>query len=263
MGGYHFHGYIEEAEANDALPDDERVKTLVPDRILNTPVEAADWLAELIGHVLDDGTDLSGDHARWVSNARDGGITTAVVDDAALTVIPVPSGLPCVHERVTGGRSQRTGRVRIDRAAAADDDYVVVATDEDKIAMIDKILAVPDDGQVYLLVEPPEAWRIAPSEEVLDQHIFVTFGYRGGWGAVMAEFPETDHTAALCFTTRGAGGDDLPAITVNQEHNATFLPGDVIPIDDVRRCLITLALSGEMDPCVPWTWTRQDERPTV
>ncbi|MEV0052550.1 hypothetical protein AB0H34_18860 [Saccharopolyspora shandongensis] len=115
MGGYHFHGYIEEAEANDALPDDERVKTLVPDRILHTPVEAADWLAELIGHVLDDGTDLSGDHAQWVSNARDGGITTAVVDDAALTVIPVPTGLPCVHERVADGRSQSAGRVRIDR----------------------------------------------------------------------------------------------------------------------------------------------------
>ncbi|MEV0703344.1 hypothetical protein AB0I53_36265 [Saccharopolyspora sp. NPDC050389] len=263
MSGYHFHGYIEDAEANDALPDEDRVKTLIPDTILSTPADAADWLAELIGRALDDGTDLSGYHSQWVANARDGAITTAVIGDAALTVIPVPSGLPCVHERVTDGQSQAAGRMRIDRAAAADDDYVVVATEEDKIEMIDRFLAVPDDDQVYMLIEPPEAWRIAPSDEVLDQHIFVTFGYRHGWGAVMAEFPETDHTAALCFTARGAGGDDLPAITVNREHNATFLPDEVIPISDVRQCLITLALSGEMDACVPWTWQRQDERPTV
>ncbi|QUH03749.1 hypothetical protein HUO13_25625 [Saccharopolyspora erythraea] len=261
MPGYHFHGYIEEAEANAALSDEDRVKNVVPDRVLVTPEEAADWLAILIGNVLDDGADLSADHAQWLTNARDGVITTAVVDDAALTVVPVPTGLPCVHERAGTAAGQITGRMRVDRSNAAEDDYAVVATEEAKIEAIDAILSVPDDDQVYVLVEPPEAWRVAPAEDVVDQYIFVTFGYREGWGAVMAEFPETDHTPALCFTARGSGGDDRPAITANREHNATFLSDDVIPLSELRRCLITLALSGEMDPCVPWTWQRQDERP--
>lgn len=261
MTGYHFHGYIEDAEENEALRDADRVKTLVPDTVLTTPDEAADWLATLIGKALDDGTDLSGYQDQWVANAQNGAITTAVVNDAALTVIPVPTGLPCFHESVSTGRRHTTGRMRIDRADVAEDDYVVVATEEAKIEMIDQILAVPDDDQVYMLIEPPEAWQVAPADNVLDQHIFVTFGYRHGWGAVMAEFPETGHTAALCFTASGPGGDDLPAITLNREHNDTFLPDDVIPMNELRQCLITLALSGEVDTCVPWTWQRQDERP--
>ena len=262
MPGYHFHGYIEDAEANEALPDEVRVKDVVPDTVLITAEEAADWMATLIGKVLDDGTDLSADRARWVANGHEGTITTAVVDDAALTVIPVPTGLPCVHESVGPG-PRPAGRMRIDRAAAAEDDYVVVDTEEDKIEMIDRVLSVPDDDQVYLLIEPPETWNVAPAESVVDENIFVTFGYRDGWGAIMAEFPETDYTAALCFTARGAGGDDRPAITANREHNATFLSDDVISLGELRQCLITLALSGEMDPCVPWTWERQDARPVA
>ncbi|MFD0489517.1 hypothetical protein ACFQ0O_23710 [Saccharopolyspora spinosporotrichia] len=236
MPGQHFHGYIEDAEANTALSDEDRVKTLVPDRVLVTPEEAADWLATLIGKVLDDGTDLSSDHARWVADAGDGVVITAVVDDAALTVVPVPTGLPCVHDLLGTGSGQTTGRMRVDRSNAAEDDYVVVATEEQKLEAIDTILSVPDDDQVYMLVEPPEAWRVVPGEAAVDQYIFVTFGYREGWGAVMAEFPETDHTPALCFTARGSGGGDRPAITANREHNATFPSDDVIPLSELRRC---------------------------